>query len=34
MPDRSSATGGYFFWAYTIVIANHGDETVQLLKRH
>jgi len=34
MPDRSSATGGYFFWAYTIVIANRGDETVQLLKRH
>jgi ApaG protein len=34
MPDRSSAASGYFFWAYTIVIANHGAETVQLLKRH
>lgn len=34
LPDRSSAAKSYFFWAYTIVIANHGTETVQLLKRH
>ena len=34
LPDRSSPTSGYFFWAYTINIANHGSETVQLTTRH
>jgi ApaG protein len=34
MPDRSSAEKHYFFWAYRIVIVNHGTETVQLKKRH
>lgn len=34
LPDRSSAQHGQFFWAYTIVIVNSGDETVQLKTRH
>jgi ApaG protein len=34
MPDRSSAEQSRFFWAYTIVITNNGDETVQLRTRH
>ena len=34
MPDRSSAEKHYFFWAYRIVIANRGTETVQLKRRH
>ncbi len=34
MPDRSSAEKHYFFWAYKIVIANRGTETVQLKRRH
>jgi ApaG protein len=32
--ERSSPGNGYFFWSYTIDIANHGDETVQLKTRH
>jgi ApaG protein len=32
--DRSSPENGYFFWAYTISIANKGGETVQLKTRH
>jgi ApaG protein len=34
VPDRSSPDNGYFFWAYTIDIANRGGETVQLKTRH
>ena len=34
MPDRSSADEHVFFWAYRIVIANRGTETVQLQRRH
>lgn len=34
MPERSSADKHYYFWAYKIVIANHGSETVQLKTRH
>jgi ApaG protein len=34
LPERSSPTSGYFFWAYTIAITNHGSETVQLKTRH
>ncbi len=32
--ERSSPGNGYFFWAYTIDIANRGHETVQLKTRH
>ncbi|BAT57956.1 CO2+/MG2+ efflux protein ApaG [Variibacter gotjawalensis] len=34
VPERSSSEKGYYFWAYTIAIANHGRETVQLKTRH
>ncbi len=32
--EKSSPENGYFFWAYTIEIANMGDNTVQLKTRH
>ena len=32
--ERSSPDNGYYFWAYTIDIANHGADTVQLKTRH
>ena len=32
--ERSSPGNGYYFWAYTIDIANSGSETVQLKTRH
>ena len=31
--ERSSPGSGYYFWSYTIDIANHGSETVQLKTR-
>src|SRR5205807_8319905 len=34
MPKRSSAEHSRYFWSYTIVITNSGDETVQLQTRH
>ena len=34
LPERSSPENGYFFWAYTIKLTNHGSETVQLKTRH
>jgi ApaG protein len=34
LSDRSSPEKGYYFWAYTIAIANKGAETVQLKTRH
>ena len=34
VPDRSSPDNSYFFWAYTIAITNHSDDTVQLKTRH
>jgi ApaG protein len=34
LPERSSPENGYFFWAYTITLTNHGAETVQLKTRH
>jgi ApaG protein len=34
MPDRSSAEKSRYFWSYTIVITNNGEETVQLKTRH
>ena len=32
--ERSSPQKDYYFWSYTIDIANHGSETVQLKSRH
>jgi ApaG protein len=34
LAERSSPENGYFFWAYTIEITNHGRDTVQLRTRH
>jgi ApaG protein len=34
LSERSSPANGYYFWAYTINIANLGTETVQLKTRH
>ena len=34
LAERSSPDNGYFFWAYTIAIANNSAETVQLKTRH
>ena len=34
LSERSSPGNGYFFWSYTINIANLGAETVQLKTRH
>jgi len=34
LSERSSPNNGYYFWAYTINIANLGEETVQLKTRH
>ena len=33
LPERS-VEGGQYFWSYTIVITNTGEETVQLRTRH
>ena len=32
--EKSSPNNAYFFWSYTIDIANRGAETVQLKTRH
>lgn len=34
LDERSSATNNYYFWAYSVEIVNHSDETVQLMTRH
>jgi len=34
MPERSVIDKGQYFWSYTIVITNSGNETVQLRSRH
>jgi len=34
MPERSSAENSRYFWSYTIIITNTGDETVQLRTRY
>ena len=34
MPERSAVDRGQYFWSYTIVITNFGNETVQLRTRH
>jgi ApaG protein len=33
MEEESTPEENYFFWAYTVVIANEGSETVQLRSR-
>ena len=33
LPERSSAERNQYFWSYTIVITNSGEETVQLRTR-
>jgi ApaG protein len=34
LPERSSVENRQYFWSYTIVITNTGQETVQLRTRH
>jgi ApaG protein len=34
VPEQSSAERCRFFWSYTVVITNTGEETVQLRARH
>jgi ApaG protein len=34
LADRSAPEERSFFWSYTIVITNAGEETVQLQRRH
>jgi ApaG protein len=34
LPERSAPEDGTYFFAYRVRIANHGTETVQLLRRH
>src|SRR5258708_11949518 len=34
LPERSSVERREYFWSYTIVITNTGNETVQLQTRH
>ena len=34
MPERSSVDRREYFWSYTVVITNTGEETVQLQTRH
>jgi ApaG protein len=34
VPEQSSPREGQFLFAYTITIANQGEETAQLLSRH
>lgn len=34
LPERSAPEDGEYFWAYTIEVANRGQETVQLISRH
>ncbi len=34
MDDQSNPEENYFFWAYTVDIANEGADTVQLKARH
>ena len=34
VPERSDPDNGEWFFAYTVLIANEGDDTVQLVARH
>ncbi len=33
-PERSAPDEGSYFWTYTILIENDGEETLQLVNRH
>lgn len=34
LEDQSSPADNHYVWAYRVRIENHGDETVQLKRRH
>ena len=34
LPERSSVEKSQYYWSYTIVITNSGEQTVQLRTRH
>ena len=34
LEDQSSPADSHFVWAYRVRIENHGDQTVQLRRRH
>lgn len=34
VPERSDASEGHYFWAYTVEIANQSEITVQVTARH
>ena len=34
LPERSDASEGHYFWAYTIEIANQGETTIQVTDRY
>lgn len=34
LDDQSSPDENHFVWAYRVRIENHGDDTLQLLRRH
>ncbi len=34
LPERSDASEGHYFWAYTVEIANQGDSPIQVTDRH
>lgn len=34
LEDESDAEAGRWFWAYTVVVANHSAQTVQLISRY
>ena len=34
VPERSDASLGHYFWAYTVEIANQGPHVVQVTDRH
>lgn len=34
LEDQSSPSDNHYVWAYRVRIENHGDQTVQLLRRH
>ena len=34
LPERSDASEGHYFWAYTVEIANQGETTIQVTDRY
>ncbi|MEO1745788.1 MAG: Co2+/Mg2+ efflux protein ApaG, partial [Pseudomonadota bacterium] len=34
LEDESDPASGRWFWAYTVIVANHSETTVQLLARY